>query len=107
MSQLNQVDSDDDFQAGSDQGIGDEADSSNVYEKKQRDGEPAQEEATEEVEEVDMQQAAVKRPFPSSPLLPPLDIGANHTTEEIMGQLLSLNVAKKGKLTPRDGGGSE
>ena len=105
MNQLNQVDSDDDFQAGS--GIGDEADSSNVYERKQRVGEPAQEEATDEVEEVDMQQAPVKRPLPSSPLLPPLDIGANHTTEEIMGQLLSLNVAKKGKLTPRDGGGSE
>ena len=81
-----------------------------IYEKRhqERDGdEPAQEEAVEEVEEVDMQQAAVKRPLPLSPLLPPLEIGANHTTEEIMGQLLSLNVAKKGKLTPRDGGGSE
>jgi hypothetical protein len=50
--------------------------------------------------EADMQQAAMKRQLP---LLPPLDMTASSSTEEIMGKLHELNVAKKSKLTPRGG----
>ena len=36
----------------------------------------------------------------------PIDLGPDPRTEAIMGQLFTLNVAKKGKLTPRDNGES-
>ena len=110
INQLQQYSVDDDDLA--DLGnVGDEADSYDVYGKTAEGADEKAEtfdrsEAEKEVEEVEMQQAATKRPLPSSPLLPPLDLGADPSTETIMGQLLSLNVAKKGKLTPRDNGES-
>ena len=100
IKQLNQY-SEDEEDLGN---IGDEADSSNVY--KRTGEEPPQADEEEEVEEVEMTQAATKRPLPTSPLLPPLAIGADPSTEEIMGHLMSFNVANKGKLTPRDTGSS-
>jgi len=103
INQLQQFSVDDDDLA--DLGNGDDADSYDVYGKSAEAAEPPQADAEEEVEEVEMQQAATKRPLPSSPLLPPLDLGADPSTESIMGQILSYNVAKKGKLTPRENGG--
>lgn len=72
-----------------------------VYTRQQQNLEGDGNDFEEAIEDADMQQAAVKRHL--SPLLPPLDIGAEHSTEEIMGQLHALNVAKKSKLTPRGG----
>ena len=104
INQLQQFSVDDDELA--DLGNGDDADSYDVYGKSADTAEPPQADAEEVVEEVEMQQVATKRPLPSSPLLPPIDLGADPSTEAIMGQLFPLNVAKKGKTTPRDNGDS-
>lgn len=87
-----------------DLGNGDDADSSEVYRKSAEDDTADQDDTEAFVEEADMQQVATKRPLPSSPLLPPIDLGPDPCTEAIMGQLFTLNAAKKGKLTPRDNG---
>ena len=95
MSQLNVPDSDEELEQRDDDntGNGSSDDLEGVYTKlhQQDHGVP---------EEADMQQAAMKRQLP---LLPPLDMTASSSTEEIMGKLHELNVAKKSKLTPRGG----
>ena len=104
MFQLNVPDSEDEAHAdasasplGDDKvNSGNSDDSEHVFTKMQNLPEAAG------AEDADMQQAAIKRP-----MLPPLDIPASSSTEDIMCKLHELKCAKKFKLTPRGGSSDE